>query len=96
VGVLILVGNSRCHYPRLTTIDYPLSDTGRTAAQEVLENAYGKSQFEIQQVFHSKLKSRWTGGPAAVQGEPFSAAAGRRHQPSRSHGRRSFRPGEMS
>ncbi len=49
---------SRHLYPKLTTINYPVSDMGRMAAQWVLRHVYDKKGPEIQHVFEPTLVSR--------------------------------------
>ena len=49
---------SRHLYPKLTTINYPVADMGRMAAQWVLRNVYDKKGIEIQRIFEPTLVSR--------------------------------------
>ena len=49
---------SRHLYPKLTTINYPVTDMGRMAARWVLQKVYEKNDHEIQHVFEPTLVTR--------------------------------------
>jgi len=58
---------ARYLFPRLTTIDYPVSEMSRMAARWVLRNVYGNDQLDIQHVFHPKLVTRASAAPPTPQ-----------------------------
>jgi LacI family transcriptional regulator len=49
---------SKFLYPKLTTVDYPVSKMSRMAARWVLKNVYRDPKVDIQHVFHPRLISR--------------------------------------
>lgn len=49
---------SRYLYPKLSTINYPISDMGRMAAHWVLQNVYDDNGMAIQHVFEPRLIER--------------------------------------
>ena len=55
---------SRYLYPKLSTVNYPITDMGRMAAQWVLENVYGHTGMKVQHVFEPKLVIRASAGPS--------------------------------
>ena len=50
-------------YPKLSTINYPITEMGRMAASWVLERVYGNSSTSIQHVFKPSLVIRASAGP---------------------------------
>ena len=53
---------SRYLYPKLSTVNYPITEMGRMAAHWVLENVYGQSGTAIQHVFKPSLMMRASAG----------------------------------
>jgi LacI family transcriptional regulator len=54
---------SRYVYPKLSTVNYPVSEMGRMAAHWVLQNAYDDNGVEIQHVFKPRLIERASARP---------------------------------
>ena len=54
---------SRYVYPKLSTVNYPVSDMGRMAAHWVLQNVYDDNGVEIQRVFMPRLVERASARP---------------------------------
>lgn len=52
---------SRYTYPKLSTINYPKSDIGKTAASWVLNNLYIERKEDIQHLFIPELVARDSG-----------------------------------
>ena len=50
-------------YPKLTTVNYPVAEMGRMAAQWVLQNVYETGDFQIEHMFEPKLVMRGSAGP---------------------------------
>jgi LacI family transcriptional regulator, galactose operon repressor len=50
-------------YPKLTTVNYPVAEMGRMAAQWVLQHVYETGDFEIEHMFEPKLIMRASAGP---------------------------------
>ena len=50
-------------YPKLSTINYPITEMGRMAANWVLERAYGRGGTDVQHVFKPSLVIRASAGP---------------------------------
>lgn len=55
---------SRYLYPKLSTVNYPIIEMGRMAAHWVLENVYGQSGRDFQNIFEPELVIRASAGPA--------------------------------
>lgn len=49
---------ARFLYPKLTTINYPVTDMSRMAVQWVLKNVYGNPSLELKNVFQPELVNR--------------------------------------
>ena len=56
---------SRYLHPKLSTINFPISDMGRMAAHLVLQNVYEQNGLEIQHVFEPSLVERASAGAAS-------------------------------
>lgn len=54
---------SRYLYPKLSTVNYPVTDMGRMAAHWVLQNVYDKKGVDIQHVFEPTLVTRASAEP---------------------------------
>lgn len=54
---------SRYVYPKLSTVNYPVSEMGRMAAHWVLQNVYDDNGVEIQHVFKPRLVERASARP---------------------------------
>lgn len=50
-------------HPKLSTVNYPITDMGRMAAHWVLQNVYDNNGVEIQHVFEPKLVTRASAAP---------------------------------
>ena len=56
---------SRYLHPKLSTVNFPVSDIGRMAAHLVLQNVYEHNGIDIKHVFEPTLVERASTGPLA-------------------------------
>jgi len=62
------VGWARYLYPKLSTVDFPVSEMSRAAARWVLKNVYGQNTGDIWHTFQPRFVQRGSSGPAPGSG----------------------------
>ena len=71
---------ARYLYPKLTTVEFPVAEMSRMAALWVLKTVYGRTEYEIQHVFHPSLVTRESAAPPGPWHPADTGAGGDREQ----------------